>query len=149
VRTRRGRAYPGASAVPDARRAEYQDLPRAPLEFMPVTIEVAVTETESEKKAQVALAELVGSNSDLVASAVGNAATGLISKSTNLGDLKIDPDPAELARTLEHARAGYYDALVAAQTGSASSKQDLERNLALEKDKYNEARRVAGLEQIK
>jgi hypothetical protein len=133
----------------DARRAEYQDLPRAPLEFMPVTIEVAVTETESEKKAQLALAELVGSNSDLVASAVGNAATGLISKSTNLGDLKIDPDPAELARTLEHARAGYYDALVAAQTGSASSKQDLERNLALEKDKYNEARRVAGLEQIK
>jgi hypothetical protein len=133
----------------DAQRAEYQDLPRAPLEFMPVTIEVAVTETESEKKAQVALAELVGSNSDLVASAVGNAATGLISKSTNLGDLKIDPDPAELARTLEHARAGYYDALVAAQTGSASSKQDLERNLALEKDKYNEARRVAGLEQIK
>ena len=34
----------------DARKAEYQDLPLAPLEFMPVTIEVAVTETESEKK---------------------------------------------------------------------------------------------------
>jgi hypothetical protein len=110
---------------------------------------VAVTETESEKKAQVALAELVGSNSDLVASAVGNAATGLISKSASLNDIKIEPDPAELAGTLEHARAGYYDALVAAQTGSASSKRDLERNLALEKDKYNEARRLAGLEQIK
>ncbi|HTB90004.1 MAG TPA: hypothetical protein VK743_18710 [Steroidobacteraceae bacterium] len=137
------------SAELDAQRAAYQDLPRAPLEFMPVTIEVAVTETESEKKAQVALAELVGSNSDLVASAVGNAATGLISKSASLNDIKIEPDPAELAGTLEHARAGYYDALVAAQTGSASSKRDLERNLALEKDKYNEARRLAGLEQIK
>jgi hypothetical protein len=133
----------------DAQRAEYQDLPREPLEFMPVTIEVGVTETESEKKAQVALAELVGSNSDLVASAVGNAATGLISKSAATSDLKIEPDPAELAGALEHARAGYYDALVAAQTGSASSKRDLDRNLALEKDKYNEARRLAGLEQIK
>jgi len=28
----------------EARRAEYQDLPRTPLEFMPVKIEVAVTE---------------------------------------------------------------------------------------------------------
>jgi hypothetical protein len=137
------------SAELDAQRAEYQDLPRAPLEFMPVTIEVAVTESESEKKAQVALAELVGGNSDLVASAVGNAATGLISKSANLNDIKIEPDAAELAGTLELARAGYYDALVAAQSGTASSRRDLERNLALEKDKYNEARRLAGLEQIK
>jgi hypothetical protein len=138
------------SAELDARRAEYQDLPRAPLEFMPVTIEVAVTETESEKKAQVALADLVGGNSDLVASAVGNAATGLISKSASLNDIKIEPDSADLAGALEHARAGYFDALVAVQTSSpASSKRDLERALAVEKDKYNEARRTAGLEQIK
>jgi hypothetical protein len=137
------------SAQLDAQRAEYQDLPRQPLEFMPVTIEVAVTETESEKKAQVALAELVGSNSDLVASAVGNAATGLISKSAAPGDLKIEPDPAEATGALDEARARYYDALVAAQTGAASSKRDLERNLSIEKDKYNEARRLVGLEQIK
>jgi hypothetical protein len=137
------------SAELEAQRAEYQDLPRAPLEFMPVTIEVAVTETESEKKAQLALAELIGSNSDLVASSIGNSAAGLISKSASLGDIKIDPDPSEMAASLEQARAGYYDALVAAQTGSASSKGDLDRNLVLEKDKYNEARRLAGLEQIK
>jgi len=137
------------SAELDAQRAEYQDLPREPLEFMPVTIEVAVTETESEKKAQVALAELVGSNSDLVASSIGNSATGLISKSASLNDIKIEADPAELAASLEQARAGYYDAVVAAQTGTASSKGDLKRNLALEKDKYNEARRLAGLEPIK
>jgi hypothetical protein len=137
------------SAELDAQRAEYQDLPREPLEFMPVTIEVAVTETESEKKAQVALAELVGSNSDLVASSIGNSAAGLISKSASLGDIKIEPDPAELTASLEQARAGYYDALVAEQTGPSSSKRDLQRNLVLEKDKYNEARRLAGLEQIK
>jgi hypothetical protein len=138
------------SAELDAQRAGYQDLPRAPLEFMPVTIEVAVTETETEKKAQVALAELVGGNSDLVASAVGNAATGLISKSASLNDIKIAPDSADVAGALEHARAGYFDALVAVHSSSsAPARRDLERALAVEKDKYNEARRSAGLEQIK
>jgi hypothetical protein len=138
------------SAELDARRAEYQDLPRDPLEFMPVTIEVAVTETESEKKAQVALAELVGSNSGLVASAVGNAASGLLSKAANANDLKIEPDSADVAAELALARAGYYDALVAAHTtSSAPTQRELERKLALERDKYNEARRSAGLEQIK
>ncbi|MDP9010890.1 MAG: hypothetical protein M3N91_19660 [Pseudomonadota bacterium] len=138
------------SAELDAHRAEYQDLPHAPLEFMPVTIEVAVTETESEKKAQVALAELVGSNSNLVASAVGNAATGLISKSASLNDIKIEPDPVDSAGALEHARTAYFDAMVAVHgSPSASAKRDLERALAVEKDKYNEARRSAGLEQIK
>jgi hypothetical protein len=149
-RTRLAVQNQAQSAELDARRAEYQDLPRAPLEFMPVTIEVAVTETETEKKAQVALAELVGSNSDLVASAVGNAATGLISKSASLNDIKIEPDSADVAGALERARAGYFDALVAAHTSSsAPAKRDLERALAAEKDKYNDARRSAGLEQIK
>jgi hypothetical protein len=149
-RTRLAVQSQAQSAELDARRAEYQDLPRSPLEFMPVAIEVAVTETESEKKAQVALAELVGSNSDLVASAVGNAATGLLSKSVNQSDLKVEPESTQEAATLEQARAGYYDALVAARTSaSPSNKRDLDRNLVLEKDKYNEARRLAGLEQIK
>jgi hypothetical protein len=138
------------SAELDARRAEYQDLPRATLEFMPVAIEIAVTETESEKKAQVALAELVGSNSDLVASAVGNAATGLLSKSVSSSDIKIEPDSAEVAAELEQSRAAYYDALVAAKAAAPSSaNRDLESKLALEKAKYNEARRLAGLEQLK
>ena len=149
-RTRLAVQNQAQAAELDARRAEYQDLPRAPLEFMPVTIEVAVTETESEKKAQVALAEIVGSNSDLVASAVGNAATGLISKSASSNDLKIEPDTAEVAGALEHARADYFDALVAVQTNpSAPARRDLERALGVEKDKYNEARRAAGLEQLK
>jgi hypothetical protein len=134
----------------EARRAEYQDLPRVPLEFMPVAIEIAVTETESEKKAQVALAELVGSNSDLVASAVGNAATGLLSKSVSSGDIKLEPDSEAAAAALEQSRANYYDALVALKGGATpASKPDLERKLALEKTKYNEARGLAGLEPLK
>jgi hypothetical protein len=137
------------SAELDARKAEYQDLPRSPLEFMPVTIEIGVTETESEKKSQVALAEIVGGNSDLVASAVGNAATGLLSKSASNGDLKTGSDPAELAGDLERARAGYYDALVADKSAVGDSEKDRTRhNLLASKEKYNDARRSLGLEQI-
>jgi hypothetical protein len=134
----------------DARNAEYQDLPRTPLEFMPVTIEVAVTETESEKKAQLALAEIIGKNSDVVGSAVGSAATGLFSKSVAAGDIKTEPDSADSAAELESTRARYYDALVEVQSSApGKSAADARRNLALMKDKYNEARRSQGLEQIK
>jgi hypothetical protein len=134
----------------DARKAEYQDLPRATLEFMPVTIEVAVTETESEKKARLALADIIGKNGDVLGSAVGNAATGLISKSAAAADLKIEPDSADSVSELERSRALYYDAWVAAE-GSAPGKTsaDSQRTLALMKDKYNEARHSQGLEPIK
>jgi hypothetical protein len=124
-------------------------LPHAPLEFMPVTIELAVTETESEKKARLALAEIIGKNSDLVGSAVGTAATGLISKSVSIADLKTEPDAADSAGELERMRALYFDALVEAES-SASGKAgaDSQRNLAMMKDHYNEARRSQGLEPI-
>jgi hypothetical protein len=123
----------------DARNAEYQDLPRTPLEFMPVTIEVAVTETESEKKAQLAMADIIGKNSDVVGSAVGNSASGMLSRSLS--------DPAG---ELDLARARYYDALLASKSsGSGTADAEAQRNLAITKDKYNEARRSQGLEQIK
>ncbi|MHB8477500.1 MAG: hypothetical protein ACYDBZ_14555 [Steroidobacteraceae bacterium] len=134
----------------DARNAEYHDLPRTPLEFMPVTIEVAVTETESEKKAQLALADIIGKNGDMVGSAVGTAASGLISKSVSAADIRTEPDAADSAGELQRARARYYDALVEAQTG-ASGKPGAEsqRDLAAMKDHYNEVRRSQGLEPIK
>lgn len=132
----------------EARRAEYQNLPRTPAEFMPVAVEVAVTEAESEKAAQIALADLVG-NADLAAAA-GNAAAGPISKSASPNDIKIAPDSADSTAALEHARAGYFDAVVALETGpSASARRDLERALAVEKDKYNEARLAVGLGKLK
>src|SRR6202035_211676 len=129
----------------DARSAEYRDLPRTPLEFMPVTIEVAVTETESEKKAQLALADIIGKNSDLVGSAVG----GLISKSVSATDIKTESDAVDSAGELERARDRYFDALVEVQTtGSGKGGEESQRNLGLTKDKYNEVRRSQGLEQI-
>jgi hypothetical protein len=129
----------------DARKAEYQDLPLTPLEFMPVTIEVAVTETESEKKAQVTLAEIVGSNSDLVASAVGNAATGLLSKSVGANDIKLDADAATPA-DLDLARARYFDALLAIKTEPQAV--GARASLAEARHQYNQARRTLGLEPI-
>ena len=131
----------------DARNAEYRDLPRTPLEFMPVTIEVAVTETESEKKAQLALAEIIGKNSGLLGSAVGSAATGLISKSVSSSDLKLESDSGESSSELERARIRYFDALVEAQNNPSGPESA--RNLAAKRDKYNEARRSQGLEQVK
>jgi hypothetical protein len=126
----------------DALKAEYQDLPRTPLEFMPVTIEVAVTETETEKKAQLAMAEIIGKNSDVVGSAVGNSASGMLSRSL--------PPRADSGGELDIARALYYDALVAAKSGtSGDAGAQAQRNLEITKEKYNEARRSQGLEQIK
>jgi hypothetical protein len=133
----------------DARNAEYQDLPHEPLEFMPVMVEVAVTETDSEKKAQLALADIVGGNSDVVASAVGNQISGAISKSVDLSDLRSEPDPTDPATALEQARARYFDALVDVQTGASGSVTEESRHtLALAKDRYNEVRRSLGLEEI-
>jgi hypothetical protein len=133
----------------EARNAEYHDLPHTPLEFMPVKIEVAVTETESEKKAKLALAELIGKNSTVVASAVGSAASGLLSKSVQTGDLKLEPEPEESADALKRTRAQYFDALVALQTAApGSARQASQRSLDAAKDEYNQTRRSIGLEPL-
>jgi hypothetical protein len=117
---------------------------------MPVTIEVAVTETESEKKAQLALADIIGKNGDFVGSTLGTAATGLLSKSVSASDVITEPDAADGSHDLEAAQARYFDAKVAAQSSaSGKPRADAERDLAAAKEKYNEARRSQGLEPIK
>jgi hypothetical protein len=132
------------------RIAEYQDLPRTPMEFMPVTIEVAVTETESEKKAQLAMADIIGKNSDVVGSAIGTSATTLLSRSLPSRDIKTEPDPADSAGELARARARYFDALIEVQSSaSGGAGAESQRTLALMKDRYNQARRAQGLEPIK
>jgi hypothetical protein len=133
----------------DARNAEYHDLPRAPMEFMPVTIEIAVTESESEKKSQLAMADIIGKNSDVVGGAIGSATTGILSKSLSASDLNAGADEAGPAQQLETARARYFDALVEVQSSaSGSASAESQRNLSAMKDKYNEVRRSQGLEKI-
>jgi hypothetical protein len=132
----------------DARMAEYADLPQVSFEFMPVTIEVGVTESESEKKTQLALADIIGKESDVVASAVGNSTSDLLSKSVAAEDLSLDPDAGAPA-TLEVARAQYFDALVAVRTGvDDGSREERERRLLVVKAAYNETRRALGLDLI-
>jgi hypothetical protein len=134
----------------DARNAEYLELPQTPLEFMPVTIEVAVTETESEKKSRVALADIIGKNSDVVASAVGNAASGLISKSMNAADLKTEADSPEAEDHLNVAKNLYFDALVDSRTVAAeAARAESQRKLINARNQYNDVRRSLGLENIK
>ena len=133
----------------DARRAEFQDLPREPLEFMRVTVEVAVTETESEKKARLALAEILGTSSDAVAAAVGDAASTFVSKSVNAADIDTAAAGPPAAPALDRARARYFDALIEARgTQSPGKAEESRRDLAIAKDQYNEARRSLGLEPI-
>jgi hypothetical protein len=134
----------------EARKAEYQDLPHTPLEFMPVKIEVAVTESESEKTAKLALADIVGKNSNVVASAVGSAATGMLSKSVDTGDLRLEPEPADSAESLKNARARYFDALVELQSAATGAERQASQvKLDTAKDAYNQSRRSIGLEPIK
>ena len=133
----------------DALTAEYQDLPREPLEFMPVTIEVAVTETESEKKMLQALADLIGHSGSVVASTVGNRATVAFSKSVSDADLKLGPDATEQQSTLAQARARYFDALITSRsTVPADAGPDAPTQLRDAKRQYNDARRSLGLEAL-
>ena len=130
----------------EVRNAEFHDLPHGPLEFMPVEIEVAVTETESEKKSQLALAEIVGDTGGALASAVGSQLSDMISRSIKLADADAAPVSAADTRELAHARARYFDALVDLQTASSSAES--QANLAAAKTRYNDARRSLGLDPL-
>jgi hypothetical protein len=134
----------------DARNTEIRDLPHTALEFMPVVIEVAVTETESEKKAQLALADIIGKTGGAVASAVGSEVSDRISRSINVSDTAARSDSLVYGSEFARARSQYFDALVEAQTGpSRTAGAEPQRALSLAKARYNEARRSQGLEPIK
>lgn len=130
----------------EASNAEYQDLPHTPLEFMPVTIVVAVTESESEKSALLALASVIDANTAQLASAGATASASLFSRSFDATDAAAQPDPAA---ELERARARYFDALVESRTGAASAPgAPPAADLARARSSYNDARRALGLEPI-
>ncbi len=133
----------------EARTAEYRDLPRTPLEFMPVSIEVAVTESESEDKARLALADVIGKTGGAVASALGGAATGALSKSLSAPGLQGEPDSAP-GSDIDRARDRYFDALVDARSHAGEAgRDDSQRRLAAAREDYNQKRRTLGLEPIK
>jgi hypothetical protein len=125
-----------------ARRAEYDELPRDPLQFMPVAIEVGVTETRSERPLLLAMSQGVDRNSGTIASTT----TTLIGMPKAL-DLTAAPDPvAELAS----ARAAYFDALVeirSSDEGQGTNTTEVLRLAAL-KQRFDAARTAMGLEAL-
>jgi hypothetical protein len=130
----------------DASNAEYQDLPQTPLEFMPVTIVVGVTETQSEKTALLAIAGVIDSGGAQLASAGATASSNLFARSLDLTD---NPGKRDPAAEFEAARAHYFDALLAAKSTTApASGTDPQADLALATSRYNDARRALGLEPI-
>jgi hypothetical protein len=134
----------------DARNTEIQDLPHAALEFMPVEIEVAVTESESEKKSQLALADIIGKTGGAVASAVGSEVSDRISRSINVSDIHTRSDNLVYGSELARARAQYFDALVDVQTSpTRTPSAESRRALSLAKARYNDARRSQGLEPVR
>lgn len=130
----------------EARKAEYSELPQAAQEFMPVSIEVGVTETRSEKVALTLLADLMKKNTGSIASAGGNFSTNLVSKSLDPPVAHHAPDPG--AR-LEFARARYFDSLVDFKLSKATGdSSDAGRRLAAAVKEYNAARKPFGLAAI-
>ncbi len=148
----------------EARRAEYAALDPDPIPLMPVTIEVGVTETASERKALQRLAAIVDSQREFIAKTALTAAAGLIARrsidaaepadaaSPSVGPAAAAARPVSLAASdplrveLEAARAAYYDALVESRLRSADAGSDGEANAALRRarDRYESARRATG-----
>jgi hypothetical protein len=117
-----------------ARRAEYADLPREPLQFMPVAIEIGVTETKSAKPALLAMSQVVGRNSDFIA----GATTTLLGVPKAL-DVAATPNPAA---GLARARDAYFDALVETKTDPQAD----DRPLAQSRERYRAALAAMGIE---
>jgi hypothetical protein len=113
---------------------------------MPVTIVVAVTETQSEKAALQLLAGVIDSSTAQIASAGGTASANLFTRSL---DVSGDPPKRNPAAELELARANYFDALVDARSAAAvGSDGNANGNLALARARYNGARQALGLTPI-
>ena len=136
------------SAELDARNAEYKDLPHEPIELMPVTIEVAVTETESAKKAELFIADFIGDHADIVTNAVSDATTNALSRAVPIQDVITDSGPSDAPTGLAASRARYYDALTEVQTAPGTPSADAQQRLAGAKDAYNAARHKLGLDPI-
>ncbi|MEO7774710.1 MAG: hypothetical protein ABIT36_12710 [Steroidobacteraceae bacterium] len=121
-----------------ARKAEYEDLPRAPLQYMPVAIEVGVTETRSGRPALLAMADVVARNSGQIA-AISTTLMG-VPKSIDASAV------ADTGTDLERARTQYFDALVESRTLQPDDADGIARKLAESKQHYNRAAAALGLE---
>ena len=124
----------------DARRAEYAGLRQDTLELMPVSIEVGITETASERKALRALASVIAGNRDFIASTVVGAASGLVAR-RSLDDVAAAPLGAK-AGELDQARDAYYDAVVEARFGEGADTPNAQASVAAARARFDAAQRA-------
>lgn len=127
-----------------ARREEYAALPHQSLEFMPVAIEVGLTETRSEQPALLAVAEVMKQSSGFIGSTAGQQLAN-VSRSI---DAKPARAPAAKAPVdaLAVSRDAWQDARLAQRL--AETPEDRARaEAALSKARvaYEAARRQAGI----
>jgi hypothetical protein len=127
----------------EARRVEYAGLRQESLDLMPVSIEVGVTETSSERKALRALAVVIQGNRDFIASTMVGAASGLVARRS------LDAPPplprTSMASELDQAREAYHDALVESRHGEHAESAAARAAIDAARLRYESARQSAGL----
>jgi len=126
-----------SGAMLDARLAEYDDLPRPTLRYMPVTMRFGITESRSEKRSMRMLAAMLEMNKELLTQTASDMV--VFGRSLDLDSSEVD---------LDSLRQTYFDALVAVETGSTESGDDFEeiqQRLAVAKQSYDAARVTDGL----
>jgi hypothetical protein len=131
-----------AESMLDALRLEYSELDHESRFYMPVNVEIGVTEARSESRAMTTLAELIEDNRDTIATVAGEVAGGF-SRSFATGEPPVKNE-------LDLAREAYFDALIAIKTeNTPAGLETAELVLQNAKQRYNAARIAIGLESVK
>jgi hypothetical protein len=132
-----------------ARRAEYAALPRQSLEFMPVAIEIGLTETRSEQQALLVLANVMKQSSGFISSTAGGQiaiAARSVDAQAPLPSIVLEEDPGA---TLATARDAWHDARIAHRIAETpDERQFADARLAQARNNYEAQRRALGLGEL-
>lgn len=124
-----------------ARRAEYAALPRQSLEFMPVAIEVGLTESRSEQPGLLVFAEVMKQSSGFIGSTAGGQLAA-VSRSVST-----EPDAA--TDGIVAARDAWHDARVLQRIAeSPEEHRHAGEQLMQARGRYDAQRRALGLEAL-
>jgi hypothetical protein len=132
--------YQLQSAQLDGLNEELKEMPPISMQFMPIMAQVSVTETESEKSEELALADIIGQSSGFIGGAVGDAVTADLTRSLKHSAPRTDE--------LSDLRGRYFDARVAYRFAARGDAPALARQLDQAKSAYNKARMARGLEAL-
>jgi hypothetical protein len=132
--------YQLESAQLDSLIEELKELPPISMQFMPIMAQVSVTETESEKTEEMALADIIGQSSGFIGGAVGDAVTADLTRSLKHSAARTDE--------FSDLRGRYFDARVAYRFAAPGDAPALLQRLTQAKNAYNKARMARGLEAI-